>query len=212
MAQQPELTPNMRVLLQRGEEKGYLSQEEILRLLSNMELGDGRVALFYDLVLERGIRVVDTLDTEEEKIETGAEGIAEIKVEPEIVQVGVDEEIKVAEEELPKVKDIAALDVTSDPVRMYLREIGQVDLLMPDEEMRLAVQMSAPQYLVKVLIHWLAQHAGLTLTQLAERLSARLSDARGKRTRLSKDSVLSPNTCSTYSTWFKESGASPVVW
>ncbi len=192
MAQQPELTPNMRVLLQRGEEKGYLSQEEILRLLSNMELGDGRVALFYDLVLERGIRVVDTLDTEEEKVETGAEGIAEIKVESEIVQVGVDEEIKVAEEELPKVKDIATLDATSDPVRMYLREIGQVDLLMPDEEMRLAVQMSAPQYLVKVLIHWLAQHAGLTLTQLAERLSARLSDARGKRTRLSKDSVLEP--------------------
>ena len=76
MVQQPELTPNMRVLLQRGEEKGYLSQEEILRLLSNMELGDGRVALFYDLVLERGIRVVDTLDTKEEKVETGAEGIA----------------------------------------------------------------------------------------------------------------------------------------
>ena len=96
MAQQPELTPNMRVLLQRGEEKGYLSQEEILRLLSNMELGDGRIALFYDLVLERGIRVMEALDAEEE-VETGPEDIAEIKVEPEIIQVDVDKEIESVE-------------------------------------------------------------------------------------------------------------------
>ena len=191
MAQQPELTPKMKVLLQKGKEQGYLNQEEILRLLPNMELEDRRVALFYDLVLERGIRVMEALDAKEE-VETGPEDIAEIKVEPEIIQVDVDKEVEGVEEEPLKVKDIVALNVTGDPVRMYLREIGQVDLLLPDEEMRLAVQMSAPQYLVKVLIHWLAQHAGLTLTQLSEKLSARLSNARERRIRLSEDSVLEP--------------------
>lgn len=35
------------------------------------------------------------------------------------------------------------IDLSSDPVRMYLKEIGQVELLDPDQEVWLAVQISA---------------------------------------------------------------------
>jgi RNA polymerase primary sigma factor len=41
-------------------------------------------------------------------------------------------------------------DVSDDPVRMYLKEIGRVALLSSDEEMRLATRMSAAEYLSRV--------------------------------------------------------------
>jgi len=190
MAEKPELTPQMKALLQKGEEQGHLTQEEILRLFPDMELGDERVALLGDLLLERGIRVTETLVAEEAEIDTG--DLADIEIEPEIgLKVDLDE-VKIAEEKPVIVESLVAMDAIGDPVRMYLREIGQVDLLAPDEEMRLAMQMSAPRYLVKVLIHRLAQHADLTLTQLPKKLSSRLSIAGEREVRLGEDSVLDP--------------------
>ncbi len=40
-------------------------------------------------------------------------------------------------------RSIVASELSNDPVRMYLKEIGQVRLLSSDEEVRLAAQMSA---------------------------------------------------------------------
>jgi RNA polymerase primary sigma factor len=177
MAQQPELAPEIQALLEKGEAQGYLKQEEILHLFPDMELDDNRIGRFYDLLIARGIQVTDALDIEEEGEggEVEVVDITAIKVEPEV-----------------DVTEALAVDATGDPVRMYLREIGLVDLLEPDEEMRLAVQMSAPRYVVKVLILWLAQGAGLTLTELSQKLSARLSQDAERRIRLSEDSILEP--------------------
>jgi len=192
MAEKPELTPQMKALLQKGEEQGHLTQEEILRLFPDMKLGDERVALLGDLLLERGIQVTETLVTEEEEVEIDADDLADIEIEPEIGSKVDLDEVEIAEEKPVIVETLVAMDAIGDPVRMYLREIGQVDLLDPDKEMRLAMQMSAPRYLVKVLIHRLAQHAGLTLTQLPKKLAARLSIAGEREVRLGEDSVLDP--------------------
>jgi RNA polymerase primary sigma factor len=191
MAEKPELTPQMKALLQKGEEQGHLTQEEILRLFPDMKLGDERVALLGDLLLERGIRVTETLVTEEE-LEIDADDLEDIEIEPEIGSKVDLDEVEIAEEKPVIAEPLVAMDAIGDPVRMYLREIGQVDLLDPDEEMRLAMQMSAPRYVVKVLIHRLVQHAGLTLTQLPKKLSARLSIAGEREVRLGEDSVLDP--------------------
>jgi len=184
MAEQAELTPKMKALLHKGEKQGYLTQAEILRLFPDMRLGDRYGALFYDFLFERGIRVIETLGAKEE---------AETEIGSEIgVEIDLGEEAKIVKEKPPGVKGRASVDMTSDPVRMYLREIGKVDLLGPDEEIRLAMQMSAPQYLAKVLVHRLAQHIGLTLTQLSKRLSAGLSSASERQVKLSEDSILNP--------------------
>lgn len=195
MAEQPELTPKMEQLIQKGEEQGYLTQQEILRLFPDMKLGDGRAMMFYDLLLERGIRITGTLDAEEEEEEVAQEASEEdiitFKVEPEIDQIGIGEAVE--DDEKSQVdKGIISGDVINDPVRMYLREIGRVDLLGPDEEMRIAVQMSAPRYLVKVLIQCLARYAGLTMAKLAEQVSDRLTNPGERRVRLSPDSVVEP--------------------
>ncbi len=194
MAEQPKLTPKMEQMIQRGEEQGYLTQNEVLRLFPDMELGDSRVEVFYDLLLARGIRITETLDVEDEHEdieEIDIKDLVEIEVEAQLDQIDIDEEIK-NDEDVPERQEIVLGDVINDPVRMYLREIGQVDLLGPDEEMRIAVQMSAPRYLVKVLVWWLAQHAGLKMTRLTEQVADWLAITGEKGIRLGRNSVLHP--------------------
>jgi RNA polymerase primary sigma factor len=45
---------------------------------------------------------------------------------------------------------VTLADLSDDPVRMYLKEIGRVPLLTPGEEMRLATRMAAAEYLDQV--------------------------------------------------------------
>jgi RNA polymerase primary sigma factor len=53
-------------------------------------------------------------------------------------------------EELESEEILEGLELTDDPVRMYLREIGQVSLLSPDQETWLAVQILAQRHVVAV--------------------------------------------------------------
>jgi RNA polymerase primary sigma factor len=47
-------------------------------------------------------------------------------------------------------KDSESYDSTEDPVRMYLKEIGQVALLEPDQEIWLSTQMAAGDHLLEL--------------------------------------------------------------
>ena len=75
--------------------------------------------------------------------EEDSEQIAALEVvdEPSATEL---EEIK--EEELTGALEEATVGVTDDPVRMYLREIGQVPLLKPHQEIWLATQREANAY------------------------------------------------------------------
>jgi RNA polymerase primary sigma factor len=70
----------------------------------------------------------------------------EVPEEPDPAELEKIEETVELEEE----PAISLADVSDDPVRMYLKEIGRVPLLSSDEEMRLATRMSAAEYLSKV--------------------------------------------------------------
>lgn len=50
---------------------------------------------------------------------------------------------EVTKEELEDTESLAEGFAIDDPVRMYLKEIGKVDLLTPDEEVELAKKMQA---------------------------------------------------------------------
>jgi len=94
------------------------------------ELGEG-------IELEEGEENLDELN---EQIEDADVLLAD---EPDLAEL---EEIEEEAEEEDGTIEVAA-DLGDDPVRMYLKEIGQVRLLETQQEVWLAIQMSASRYL-----------------------------------------------------------------
>ncbi|MEX2210224.1 MAG: sigma-70 family RNA polymerase sigma factor [Gaiellaceae bacterium] len=103
-------------LVQEGQEKGFLTYDEIVTGLDDVELTKEQVEDFYTYLIDHG---VELLEGEQHKHPPHEQPIPE-------------EETKAA----PK------LDLTVEPsldsLRLYLREIGKVPLLTADEEVYLA--------------------------------------------------------------------------
>ena len=82
-------------------------------------------------------------DSFEEGVEFSDESEPPLLEEPDLAEL---EEIE-AEDEEEDVELSLVADLSDDPVRMYLKEIGQVRLLDNQQEVWLAIQMSAAGYL-----------------------------------------------------------------
>lgn len=102
-------------LLERGKKKGMLSYKEIMDTLEEIELEPDQIEKVYESVENMGVEIIG--DIEEE--------LEEIKLEETELDLSIPEGI--------------SLD---DPVRMYLKEIGKVQLLTGNEESELAQRMA----------------------------------------------------------------------
>jgi RNA polymerase primary sigma factor len=106
-----------------------------------------------DVTAEEESEVEEILDTEEDGISEGAEGEINEEDLEALEEEGLAEEVD--GEEL-----LEGIELSDDPVRMYLREIGQVSLLSPDQETWLAVQIMAQRHLSAVRERVTALRAG----------------------------------------------------
>ncbi len=107
-------------LFELGKKNGVLSYDEIAAKTEELELDGDQMDMVYEYLEKKGIEITGNFEEEIKDIED-------------------DMEITPEELEDLSVPDSISID---DPVRMYLKEIGKVDLLSSEEEAELARKMA----------------------------------------------------------------------
>ena len=120
----------LNALIEKGKKAGKLTSKELMDVLDDMNLEPEELDKFYDKLENLGI------DTSGEDILPPLDD----EVLPALEELQESEEV--TEEEIADTDALVDTFSTDDPVRMYLKEIGKVPLLTPDEEQELARRMA----------------------------------------------------------------------
>ena len=124
-------------LIRSAKKRGYVTHNQINALLSSEEVKSEQIEDILAKFSEMGVNVVETKDAElEEEVATREELDEEAE--------GANELVEIQQRPVPAksgAKDPA--ERTDDPVRMYLREMGSVELLSREGEIAIAKRIEA---------------------------------------------------------------------
>jgi RNA polymerase primary sigma factor len=129
----------VKALVRTAKKRGYVTHDQINALLSSEEVNSEQIENILAKFSEIGINVVETKEARlEEEVETREEREEEDETE------GEGELVEIGQHALPaKSEAKEPAERTDDPVRMYLREMGSVELLSREGEIALAKRIEA---------------------------------------------------------------------
>src|SRR5713101_9076716 len=115
------LAAGIKKMLARGKERGYLTYDELNAALPPDQVSSEQIEDTMTMLSELGINVIENEESEEPAAAEAEEGDSEVRGNLDDDDVGR----------------------TDDPVRMYLREMGSVELLSREGEIAIAKRIEA---------------------------------------------------------------------
>src|SRR6266851_9295217 len=114
------LAAAIKKMLARGKERGYLTYDELNAALPHDQVSSEQIEDTMTMLSELGVNVIESEESEEPAPAEGDEADSEVRG-------NLDDDI----------------GRTDDPVRMYLREMGSVELLSREGEIAIAKRIEA---------------------------------------------------------------------
>lgn len=129
--QEAELTLDMsqaavKKMIAEAREKGYITYDQLNHVLPPEQVSSEQIEDVMSMLSEMGINIIEDEEAEEEEKGT-TDLVATTSAKEVVVSSG----------------DTEKLDRTDDPVRMYLREMGSVELLSREGEIAIAKRIEA---------------------------------------------------------------------
>ncbi|KFC65381.1 Sigma-70 [Devosia sp. LC5] len=119
-------------LIKVAKKRGYVTYEELNAVMPSEEVSSEQIEDFMSMFSDMGINVVDEDEVEETEVEKDEEDQGqEVATSSSSTAVSTTSNTK------------AGADRTDDPVRMYLREMGSVELLSREGEIAIAKRIEA---------------------------------------------------------------------